>query len=62
MYSIVSKKTGKGCIMQKKNIKNETRNSFFNLIKREDIEESTFVNWIDELQRDLPSFWEEMNE
>ncbi len=48
--------------MQKKNIKNETRNSFFNLIKREDIEESTFVNWIDELQRDLPSFWEEMNE
>lgn len=48
--------------MQKKSIKNETRNSFLSLIKREDIEESTFVDWIDELHKDLPSFWEKLNE
>ena len=44
-----------------KYITNEKRSNFFNLIKREDLEETIFVNWIDELQKDLPSFWQEMN-
>ena len=39
-----------------------TRSSFFGIIKKnEDLDESTFDVWKSELQKELPTFWEEIN-
>jgi hypothetical protein len=43
------------------NIKKEKHSNFFNLIKKEDLDDSSFVDWLDELQKDLSYFWEKMN-
>jgi hypothetical protein len=49
--------------MQKNNnIRKEAHSSFFNLIKREELDEPNFVNWMDVLHKDLSSFWEKMND
>ena len=40
----------------------DTRTSFFGRIRREEeLDDSTFNNWKSELEKDLPSFWEEMS-
>jgi hypothetical protein len=40
----------------------ESRNSFFDMIRRdEELDESEFVLWKNELERELPIFWAEMN-
>ena len=40
----------------------DTRTSFFGRIRREEeLDDSTFNNWKTELEKDLPSFWEEMS-
>lgn len=40
----------------------DTRTSFFGRIRREEeLDESTFNNWKTELEKELPSFWEEMS-
>lgn len=48
--------------MEKSNkIKKENHSIFFNFIKkREDLDESSFIGSIDDLQKDLSSFWEKM--
>jgi len=39
-----------------------TRSSFFGIIKKnEELDESTFDVWKSELKKDLPTFWEEVN-
>jgi hypothetical protein len=40
----------------------DNRTSFFGRIRREEeLDESTFNNWKIELEKELPSFWEEMS-
>jgi hypothetical protein len=40
----------------------ENRTGFFGIIKREEeLDDSTFNNWKSELEKELPSFWEEMS-
>ena len=39
----------------------ETHNSFFDILKRDDLSNSDFKDWMNELQKDLSSFWEKMN-
>jgi len=53
----------KGMRMEKDNIMlQDSRTSFFGRIKREEeLDETTFDDWKSELERGLPSFWEEMN-
>ena len=40
----------------------ETRNFFRNFKREEEIDDSTFDLWKTELQKDLPEFWESMNQ
>ena len=40
----------------------EGRNFFRNLKREEDIDELTFHQWKEELQKDLPEFWTTMNQ
>ena len=43
------------------NISGDYRTFFFNSIrKEEELDESTFNIWKTELQKELPTFWEEM--
>ncbi len=59
----LSKKTHKGCNMRKSNnIGKETYSGFCNMIRRDDLSESAFINWMNELHKDLSSFWEKMNQ
>jgi hypothetical protein len=53
----------KGMRMEKDNdILQDSRTSFFGMIKREEeLDDSTFNDWKSELEKELPSFWEEMN-
>ncbi len=54
---------GKGCMMEKTILIQEPRTSFFGIIKKEEeLDEPTFNLWKSELQKELPSFWQEMNE
>ena len=46
---------------KRNNIKKEKHSSFFNLIEKENQDEPRFVDWMDELQKELSSFWEKMN-
>jgi len=46
---------------KRNNIKKEKHSSFLNFIKKEDLDDSSFVDWMDELQKDLSYFWEKMN-
>ena len=47
--------------MEEKGLTPESR-SFFRTIKKEtEIDDKTFYMWKNELQRDLPAFWESMN-
>ena len=40
----------------------ENRTSFFGMIKREEeLDDLTFKDWKSELEKELPSFWEEMS-
>ena len=51
----------KGCTIEKNNnIKKENHSIFFNFIKKEQLDESSFIGSMDELQKDLSSFWEKM--
>ncbi|MCJ7572315.1 MAG: hypothetical protein MUO82_10655 [Candidatus Thermoplasmatota archaeon] len=48
--------------MERNNIvKKEGHSNFLNFFKREDNDEFSFVDWMDELHKDLSSFWENMN-
>ena len=47
--------------MRKNNNRKETYSSFFNLIRKDDLSDSAFVDWMDELHKDISSFWEKMN-
>lgn len=42
------------------NIKKESHIGFFSFIKREQLDESSFIGSMDELQKDLSIFWENM--
>jgi hypothetical protein len=44
------------------NIGKETHSGFFNMIRRDDLNDSAFVDWMNELHKDLSSFWEKMNQ
>lgn len=48
--------------MKEKGLTSETRNFFRNFKKEEEIDDSTFDQWKNELQKDLPEFWESMNQ
>jgi len=44
------------------NIVTPEARSFLKSLKREEeLDESTFIMWKSELQKDLPTFWESMN-
>jgi len=48
--------------MIEENKDNKELHSFFGRIKKEeDIDEFTFINWKSSLQKELPSFWQDMN-
>ena len=49
-------------IMKEKGLTPETRRFFRNLKKEEEIDELTFDQWKSELQKDLPEFWQTMNQ
>ena len=42
------------------NIKKVNHSIFLNFIKKDELEESFFIGSMDDLQRDLSSFWEKM--
>ncbi len=49
-------------MMERSILIQEPRTSLFGIIKKEeDLDESTFDFWKEELQKELPAFWEEMN-
>ena len=50
-------------MMERSILIQEPRTSFFGIIKKdtEELDDSTFNVWKSELQKELPSFWEEMN-
>ena len=49
-------------MMERSILIQEPRTSFFGIIKREeDLDEPTFDLWKSELEKELPSFWQEMN-
>ena len=56
-------KNEKGMHMERNNdMLQDTRTSFFGIIRREEeLDDSTFNNWKTELEKELPSFWEEMS-
>ncbi len=44
------------------NLLKDTRTSFLGIIKGEDdLDDSTFSTWRSELEKELPSFWEEIS-
>ena len=53
----------KGMRMEKNDdLLQDTRTSFFGMIRREEgLDDSTFNNWKAELEKELPSFWEEIS-
>ena len=42
-------------------LREDTRNSFFNILRKDQLDDSTFGMWKSELQKELPNFWEELN-
>ena len=55
---------GEGMHMRNKNPYNQDPKPsiFRSLMRNEEMDESTFNVWKDELLKELPSFWEEINE
>jgi hypothetical protein len=50
------------CMERNNNMLQDTRTSFFGRIRREEeLDDSTFINWKTELEKELPYFWEEMS-
>ena len=49
-------------MMKNNGLTSETRSFFRNFKREEDIDELTFHQWKTELQKDLPEFWESMNQ
>jgi hypothetical protein len=60
---VVFPKNYKGMHMERNNnMLQDSRTSFFGMIRREEeLDDSTFNNWKTELEKELPSFWEEMS-
>jgi len=60
---VVFPKKENGMHMERDNDRlQDTRTSFFGMIRREEeLDDSTFNNWKTELEKELPSFWEEMS-
>jgi len=48
--------------MEENGLTPETRRFFRNFKKEEDIDEPTFDQWKNELQKDLPEFWQTLNQ
>ena len=49
-------------LMEEKGLTPETRSFFRNFKKEEEIDDVTFDQWKNELQKDLPEFWHSMNQ
>ena len=49
-------------LMEENGLTPETRRFFRNFKKEEDIDEPTFDQWKNELQKDLPEFWQTLNQ
>ena len=50
------------CMERDNNMLQDTRTNFFDRIRREEaLDDSTFINWKTELEKELPYFWEEMS-
>jgi len=48
--------------MEEKGLTPETRNFFRNFKREEEIDDLTFDQWKNELEKDLPEFWRSMNQ
>jgi hypothetical protein len=48
--------------MEENGLTPETRSFFRNFKKDEEIDEVTFDQWKTELQKDLPEFWQSLNQ